>query len=74
MIFDKEVHCTWNPIVLCHSWLLVVYQHGQSRICGGATGSDVTGPDRKWRHRKSRKWPHAHFFPAFFPLTRWKRT
>ena len=58
---------------------IVVYQHSQSRIWGGATGSDVigSGPDRKWRHRKwrdrnwkshNRKWSRAHVqpVPAFF--------
>jgi hypothetical protein len=64
---------------------IVVYQYGQNNICWGATGSHVTGPDRKWRDRKShdqkRPWPEPKItgsdmtgsdrmrMPGFFPRT-----
>ena len=37
----------------------VVYEYGQSHICGGTMCSNRKSHDRKWRHRKSRdrKWP-----------------
>ena len=43
-------------------------QHGQSHIWGGATGSDITGPNWKWRQSRDRKYVlrMLRFFPYFF--------
>ena len=62
----------WMIKLTVSKFIQVVYGYGQSSICGGsrgsdhcacATGSDVTGHDRKWRHRK-RNWPEVTEFIA----------